>query len=65
MGQAAQGGCGVFIFGDMQNPARNSLKQPALALSKRVGQGDLQRCLPTTAILWMSNCPYQELVSTK
>ena len=51
--QVAWKGCGVSILGDIQNPAGHG--QPALAkpaLSRGVGLGDLQRSLPTSAVLW-------------
>lgn len=42
-------------FGHTQNPARHSLKQPPVggpALSRRVGEDNLQKHLPAWTILW-------------
>jgi len=49
-----QGGCGVSILGDIQNPAGHSPEQPAIAdptLNQGIYMDDLQRCLSTSAIL--------------
>ena len=56
LAQVAQMSCGVFIPGDDQSLSGHGVEQPALAapaLSKVVRIGDLQRCLPTSAILWL------------
>ena len=50
-----QGGCGASILRDVQNLTGQSPKQPALgdpSLSRWVGPDSLQRCLPTSTILW-------------
>ncbi|KAK4817922.1 hypothetical protein QYF61_002763 [Mycteria americana] len=53
LAQIAQGGCGVSILGDVQKPLNmvlGSLLWVAL-LEQGVGPDDLQRFLPTSAIL--------------
>ena len=53
--QVAQGGCGVSIFGDIQNLTGRGPEQPALAapaLSRGLASDNLQRCLPTSAAPW-------------
>jgi len=52
--QAAQRGCGICVFGDIQNLAGHSPEQPAPAapdLSEGVGIDNLQRPLPTSPVL--------------
>lgn len=52
---AAQRGYAISSFGDIQHPTGHVPEQPALAdpaLSRGVGQDNLQRCLPSSAILW-------------
>lgn len=54
--QIAQRSCGVSIPGDIQNLSGHGPGQPALgapALSKVLGIGDVQRCFPTSTILWL------------
>lgn len=56
LAQVAQSSCGVSIAGDRQNLSGHGPGHPALAapaLSKVVGIGGLQRCLPTSIILWL------------
>ncbi|KAK4832418.1 LOW QUALITY PROTEIN: hypothetical protein QYF61_023097, partial [Mycteria americana] len=75
LAQVAHGGCGVSLLGDIKitpghGPGQPALGAPALgapALDKGVGQGDLQRSLPTSAIvraaekLWGKVPGYSEL----
>ena len=52
--QAAQGGCGVFFSGDIQDPPGQGPVEPAAgdpSLSGGVGLDDPQRSLPTPTIL--------------
>ena len=52
--QAAQGGCGVSLSGDIQDPPGRSPVQPAVgdpASAGGVGLDDPQRSLPTPNIL--------------
>lgn len=48
LGQVTLKGCGVSVWGDIQNPTSQGPDQQAVAdhaLSGMVGQDDLQRCL--------------------
>lgn len=49
MEHTAQGSYGSSVFGETKNPAGHSPGQPAVVapvLSRSVGLGNLQRCLP-------------------
>lgn len=53
--QVARKRCEVSVLGDVQSAAGHSPGQPAvvsLSLRRGIGLGDLQRCLPSSTVLW-------------
>jgi len=49
--QAAHGGCGVSLFGDIQDPSGCLPVQPAAGSLQGVGLNDLYRSLPAPTIM--------------
>jgi len=60
--QAAQGGCGFFFYGDIQNLPGCLLVEPAVGSlpCRGVGLHDLWRSLPAPIILRF--CEYEKLI---